>query len=191
MRPEVGRRSRSSERYLYHGLVQVFLERRMMRRLEHKDLAVFTFERRNTQARRRGPKLPITKYIRQDARQRLAVVAIAQEPHLPAQPPPQVTQQAYAACWKNLTSPVAVKVAELAGGKAGAETERENAPGGRADDKIEAGSDGPASQEAMFQRGQHIGREEATDAAAINGKDAKVPIFRPTEWNAPGRGDAC
>ena len=81
------------------------------------------------------------------------------------------------------------EVSKLTGWKAGREPKRDDAAGGGANDEIKVFGNGAASQEALFQRGQHSGWEDATDAAAINGKDAKVPICRPIHRNpvAPWR----
>ena len=63
-------------------------------------------------------------------------------------------------------------------------TQCDDAARGGAGDKIEVARHGRAAEIAHLQSREEGGREDPPDAAAIDGKDAKLPIRRPREWNA-------
>src|SRR5260370_1220254 len=85
---------------------------------------------------------------------------------------------------KNFVAALDVKLAEISGRKPGRQPKRDDAARGGAGDEIKVSGNRVPAQVSFLQSRQDSGGKDPADAAAINGQDAKVPIFIPMEWNA-------
>ena len=151
----------------------------MMGRLEDVHFAVPTVERRYAEARLGLAQCPVTQSLEQYASECLPVVEVAETPEdLPANTlkTPDGTPSRRR---KDLASSLDVDVAQCRCGMSRRQTERQDAASRSARNDVEVLGHRTAAKEAILEAGEEGGREDPTDAPAVNGKNAKWPIRWP------------